>query len=63
MQPFGCMWSITAPVRKHRDYIPIITRAVGTNNNFDDDTDNDNDDDDNNDTFCNILSPASMYCI
>lgn len=48
----------------------MITRVVTTNNYVEDDTDNDdNDDDENaddndiNDTSCNILSPASMYCI
>lgn len=61
---------------KHRDYIRIITRVVTTNNYVDDDTNDDDDDDDDdnddaddndnddiNDTSCNILSPASMYCI
>lgn len=41
----------------------MITHAVTTNNYVDDDTDDDDDDDDINDTSCNILSPASMYCI
>lgn len=43
---------------------------VTTKNYVDDDTDDDDDiavddddDDDINDTSCNILSPASMYCI
>lgn len=40
----------------------MITHAVTTSTYVDDDTDDD-DDDDINDTSCNILSPASMYCI
>lgn len=48
----------------------MITRVVTTYNYVDDDSEDDDDDaddndddDDINDTSCNILSPASMYCI
>lgn len=41
----------------HRAHIPVITRVVPSCHGYDDI------DDDINDTFCNILSPASMYCI
>lgn len=43
---------------KHRAHIPVITRVVPSCHGYDD-----IDDDDIDDTFCNILSPASMYCI
>lgn len=35
----------------------------GNDTGDDDDDDNADDNDDINDTSCNILSPASMYCI
>lgn len=44
----------------HCDYTRMKTLAVTANNYVDDDEE---DDDDINDTSCNILSPASMYCI
>ena len=43
----------------------IDSTKVNSDDDDDDDDDDadDNDNDDINDTSCNILSPASMYCI
>lgn len=64
-----CIQSLLLSERKRHDYIQAIARVVTAYNYVNDDSDDDNDDADDSDddddinTSCNILSPASMYCI